>query len=108
MATKPVEYVIYTKDKEFVLVDKSNLFIYETSVYLFHKDYYSLCNQAYNSSPKFIEGVVSSFWKNKHIQICSELFAAPEQWLIDNEYTRYIKPEKIKRVTNVKVKGNDK
>lgn len=104
--TKPIEY-IYTKDKEFVLVNKENLFVYESSVYLYHKNYFSLCNQTYFSSTKFIEGVVSTFRKTKHIQMCSELFSAPEQWLIDNEYTVYTKPEKIKRIRNVKVKVND-
>jgi hypothetical protein len=104
---KPIEYV-YTKNGEFVLVNKENLFVYESSVYLHHKNYFSLCNQTYFISSTFIEGIVSSFRRTKHIQICSELFSAPEQWLIDNEYTRYIKPEKIKRVRNVKVEGNDK
>lgn len=91
-----------------MLVDESNRFIYETSVYLYHKNYFSLCNKKYFSSSKYIEGVVSSFFKTKNIQICSELYAAPEQWLIDNEFTRYVKPEKIKKITNVKIEGNDK
>ncbi len=107
MTTKPIEY-IYTKDKEFVLVNKENLFVYESSIYLYYKNYFSLCNQKYFSSVKFIEGIVNTFRKTKHIQMCSELFSAPEQWLIDNNYIRYIKPEKIKRVRNVKVKVDDK
>jgi hypothetical protein len=93
---------------ETVLVEDSNTFVYETSVYLYHKNYFSLCNKKYFSSPKYIEGVIGSFFKTKNIQICSELYAAPEHWLIDNEFTRYVKPEKIKRITNVKTISNDK
>ena len=104
---KLTEYV-YTKNGEFVLINKENLFVYECSVYLYYKNYFSLCNQKYFSSSKFIEGIVPSFKRTKHIQMCSELFSAPEQWLIDNEYTRYIKQEKIKRVRKIKVEGNDK
>lgn len=101
------EYVIYIKDDLTILVEPSGLFVYETSVYLYYKDYFALCNQKYFSSSREINGVVESFWKTPHIQICSELFAAPEQWLIDNGFTRYTKPEKDEKVTNnVKVKGN--
>jgi hypothetical protein len=106
---KSIEYVTYIKDDLTILVEPSGLFVYESSVYLYHKDYFALCNQKYFSNPREINGVVESFWKTPHIQICSELFAAPEQWLIDNGFTRYTKPKKDEKVTNnVKVKGNAK
>ena len=101
------ERTLYVKDKQTVLVDTS--FIYETCVYLYHKGYFSLINSKFYSSPKEINGVVESFFIKKNVEICSELFAAPEQWLIDNQFTRYVKPTKMKKVTNkVKNKGNGK
>lgn len=103
-----VEYKTYVKGGQTVIADPSNSFVYETSVYLVNKGYYSLCNKKYFSSKNYIEGVVSSFNKTRHIQICSELFSAPEQWLIDNEFIRYIKPEKVKRIKTIKVEGNGK
>ena len=102
------ENVTYVKDDQVVLVDSSNLFVYESCTYLHHKNYFSLCNKKYFSSPKQIEGVVSSFWKNSHTQICSELFSAPEQWLIENNFIRYIKTKPDKKVKIKKVENNDK
>ena len=87
----------YIKNGQTVIVDTENLFVYETDVYLYHKGYFSLIKSKYYSSPVEIKNVVGSFWKNKHTQICSELFSAPEKWLIDNGYMLYQKPEKIKR-----------
>ena len=96
----------YIKNGQTVLVDSSNLFVYETSVYVYHKNYFSLVNKKYFSSVKEIDKVVGSFWKNKNIQICSELFSAPENWLIDNGYDLYQKPEKIKKVKKIKSEDN--
>lgn len=103
-----LELELYTKNGESVLVDIGGSFIYETSVYLYYKNYFSLSNKKYFSSSKPIDGVVGSFFKTKNIQICSELYAAPKQWLIDNEFIRYVIPEKIKKVTNTKSKKDDK
>lgn len=102
------EKVIYIKDNQTVLVDSDNLFTYESCTYLYHKNYFSICNSKYFSSPKEIEGVVSSFWKNSHMEICSELFSAPEQWLIENNYIRYIKTKPDKKTKTKKIESNDK
>lgn len=98
MEINPKEQIIYTRNDQVVYVDPSNLFVYETSVYVYHKNYFSLCKQDYYSCPNEIPGVVGSFFKTPYIQICSELFSAPEQWLIDNKFNRYIKPKKIKKI----------
>lgn len=87
----------FIKDGEVVLVNDKGLFIYETNVYAYHKRFFALCNSAQYSSKVAIEGVVKSFWKTSHIQICSSLFSAPEQWLRDNEYNRYTNPEGVKK-----------
>lgn len=90
----------YIKNNQVVLIDSSEMFIYETCIFAYYKGYFSLCNKAYFSSLVEIKGVVECFWKTPHIQICSELFAAPEKWLIGNGYVEYIKPEKVKRTKN--------
>lgn len=99
---------VYIKDKQTVLVDISDCFVYETSMYLYYNKYFSLINKKYFSSKNEINGVVGSFWKNNNIQICSELFSAPETWLINNNFTRYIKIKKDKTVINKKIKLSDK
>jgi hypothetical protein len=106
MATALPEYTTYIKNGQTVLVDSSHLFVYQTCVYAFYKGYFSLCNSQFYSCHKEIQGVVGSFFKTPHIQICSELFAAPEKWLIDNEYVIYSRPEKISKVKH-NIEGND-
>ena len=86
---KTSTFKTYIKNGQSVIADSSNLFVYETTVLVRFKNYYSMVNKKYYSSPKEIESVVGSFWKNKYTQICSELFSAPEQWLIDNGYVEY-------------------
>lgn len=108
MKKEIVEYKTYIKNGQTVLVDLLDYFVYETSMYLYYKNYFSLINKKYFSSNKEIQGVVSSFWKNSHIQICSELFSAPETWLIDNGYIKYVKPVKIKKLITKKIDTNDK
>lgn len=100
-----MENVTYVKNGQFVLIDEGNSFVYETSVYLYHKNYFSLMSKKYFSSNKELEKVIGSFWKSPKIQICSELFSAPKQWLIDNGYVVYQKPEKI--IKNKKLKPKD-
>lgn len=97
---------VYIKNGHSVLVSSNNLFVYETSVYAYHKRYCSLCNSGYFSSSQEIQGVVDSFFKTPHIQLCTELFSAPEQWLIDNEYIVYSKPTKIVKNKNIKKADN--
>lgn len=101
---KETTYKTYIKNGQTVLVD--TVFVYETSVYVYYKNYFSLISKKYFSSPKEISKVVGSFWKNKHTQICSELYSAPEEWLIDNGYEEYQKPEKIKKVKKLKTEDN--
>jgi hypothetical protein len=105
MKTTLTTPLIYIKDKQTIQVDTENRFVYETSVYLFYKNYFSLCNQKYFSSKVEIKGVIGSFFKTRHIQLCTELIAAPEQWLLDNGFVKYIPEEKVKKT---KVKKIDK
>lgn len=94
---------LYVKNGQSILADPSNMFVYQTLVYANYKGYCSLCNSQYHTSTSEIDGVVGVFNKTPHIQICSELFAAPEFWLIENGFSEYIKPDKtIKSTTKNK------
>ena len=93
---------LYMKDSKIVSV--GNSFMYETFVYLKTKLSCMVVNSAIFISEKEIENVVECFKKTPHIEICSQLTEAPEQWLLDNEYREYQKPEKIKRVRKTKPK----
>ena len=88
----------YTVDEVYRSLSEHRLKDGTRSVYVYHKNYFSLCKQDYYSCPNEISGVVGSFFKTPYIQICSELFSAPEQWLIDNKFNRYVKPKKIKKI----------
>ena len=91
---------LYVKQKSSVLVGTS--FVYETLVYLRLPTYCSVVNSKYFSSEKEIPNIRSVFRVSPNIEICSELYAAPKEWLIDNGYTLYQTPEKIKRVKKIK------
>ena len=93
---------LYMKDNKIVSV--GNSFMYETFVYLKTKLSCMVVNSAIFISEKEINNVVEYFRKSPHIEICSQLIEAPEQWLLDNEYREYQKPEKIKRVRKTKPK----
>lgn len=93
---------LYMKDSKIVSVGDS--FMYETFVYLRTKLSCMVVNSAIFISEKEINNVVEYFRKSPHIEICSQLIEAPEQWLLDNEYREYQKPEKIKRVRKTKPK----
>lgn len=104
MNKKIVETEIYTKNGLTVIADKSNLFVYEVSVYCRYKNYFSLVNKKYYSSPNEIPGTISSFYKNPHTEICCELFSAPLEWLLENDYKEYVKPDKKQSKNKIKDK----
>lgn len=98
--------IIYVKDKEAVLINTNNLFVYHISIFAYHKKYFSLCNDKYFSSEKEVKGIIQSFFINPYIEIYSELYSAPEKWLREQGFRVYVKPEKIKKIK--KQKENDK
>lgn len=94
--------LMYIKDKQIINVDPSQRFVYETSVYLYYPNYFSLSNQKYFSSLVEIKGVVGSFFKKKYIQLCTELIAAPEYWLLENNFVKYTPKVKKQKIINKK------
>lgn len=82
---------LYLKNKEAVLLDSENRFIYEVFVFVHFPGQTSMANHKYFISNKEIKGIIPSFYINKNIEIVCELYAAPKNWLIENEYTLYTK-----------------
>ena len=74
----------YIKNDEVVYV--GNSFIYEVSIYSYFKNYYSLINSTSYESPVVIRNIVRSFFINKYTEICCELYQAPLEYLIENNY----------------------
>lgn len=91
------EKIEYIKDKEVVTINEKGLFVYETQVFVYYDNFFSLTNSEYNTSEFPISNLVKSFWKTPNIQICSNLCSAPEKWLQDNDYIRYIFKKKKKK-----------
>ena len=98
------EKIEYIKDDEVVLINEDGLFVYETNVFVYYPKLFGLANSSIHTSTKPIEGIVKSFWKSPYIQICSSLYSAPERWLIDNQYKRYIETKKVSKKKSSKNK----
>lgn len=91
---------IYVKDDESILV--GNSFIYDVSLYIYHKNYFSLAEKKYFQSDKEIKNIVKSHRINQVYEMCCELAYAPEYWLIKKGFTIWEKPIKKKRIKKIK------
>lgn len=76
--------LIYIKDDEVVYA--GNSFIYEVSVYNYFKNYFSLVKTTLYESKIPIKHTIRSFFINKYTEICCDLYQAPLEYLIDNNY----------------------
>jgi hypothetical protein len=101
-----VEYPTYIKDKQIILVDLDNVFVYEVTKFCYYDKYFALSGKKYFESIKEIQGVVGSFFKTPNLQICCELFSAPEKWLKENGFQEYHRPIKVKKVPKIKIENN--
>lgn len=109
MKKEKIEIDVYKKDKLIVIGTKSKTFVYEVTVNIYYPNYYSIGNTKHFSSKTYIPNYVESFFKNPHTEICCELYSAPLDWLLDNDFSIYIKQKKIrkKKVINLNLKEND-
>lgn len=89
--------VTYSYLDNHVLVDNDNLFVYEVSVFVKFKNYFSMVKNTYYSSSKEIKNIVYCYNKTPNVQIITELFSAPKDWLLENNYSLYIPKEKKKK-----------
>lgn len=100
---------IYTnKDKQFVLVNPGKLFIYESLVFCRYKGYFGLIDSKHFSCNHEIPNIVETFFRDAHTEMKCSLLAAPLSWLLENDYIKYVKPDKKKIIKIVKTKKNGK
>jgi hypothetical protein len=88
---------LYIKDNKTVKLDSCNRFIYEVTVNACYNDIFSMIDHRYFSSNEEILNVIDSFYITPNMEICCELYSAPLNWLVENDYTLYIETEKKKR-----------
>lgn len=90
---------VYFKGREFVYINLNNEFIYESAVFCRFKNYYSLINQVYYKSPKYLK-IVKTFKYNSCTIIRAGLCSAPLWWIEENGFIKYVKPVKKKKIFN--------
>ncbi len=93
---------VYVKDDQFVYLDKCNRFTYDVYISIAYKNIFSTARYTRYSSDEEIKGVIKYFKINKYVDIECFMYSAPLRWLIDNEFSIYIKPDKKKRTYNKK------
>lgn len=96
---------LYYKDKKGVLI--SNQFIYEVLVYIYFDNFMSLAESKLFYSSIEIKNVVHLTKISNNIQIECELYAAPKQWLLDNNYIKYEKLKKNEKGSKI-IKSNSR
>lgn len=89
--------IIYVKDNISALIDENNKFIYEVSIFISYKNIYHLHSTELFSSDIEIKSIIESYNIDKNITINCKLYAAPKEWLVNNKFTIWSKPEKKKR-----------
>lgn len=94
------ERILYVKENQFVFKDTK--FQYESCVFVHFRNYHSVCNTSIFESDTEIKNVVKSYYVTPHIEFTTDLYAAPEEWLIENGFNRYINLKDEKK--NVKKK----
>lgn len=94
--------LVYVNQTEAVLVNTNNEFVYEVSVFCQYYRYYSLIDRKFYSSKQAINGVIPYFKRDEHTKIVCLLYSAPISWLLENGYTKYVKPEKIIKTKPIK------
>jgi hypothetical protein len=103
MKTQLQELIYHNlKTKQSTLVGKK--FLYEVCVNLHYKNYYSQIKKEYYESLVPINNFVESIFINRNVEITCELHTAPIEWLEDNNFIIWTKPEKKKRCKNVSKK----
>lgn len=97
---------LYIRQGKSVLESKDKTFIYRVEIFCLYKNHYSLVNSVCYSVNQEIPNIVEHFKRDSHTIITAELLSAPFVWLIENYYTKYIKPDKkVKKLNPIE---NDK
>lgn len=88
----------YTNGDKIILLDKEGRFLYEVCVYVWFNGIVSMANHKLFASTNEIPNYIESVFVTKHIEFFTSLYAAPRNWMNDNGYYLYVKPEKKKRI----------
>lgn len=99
---------VYVKKGEAVLVSKGNQFMYEASVFCRYKGYFGIIDNKLFSCNREIPNIVSPFFRDAHTEYVCTLYSAPLSWLLDNDYVKYVKPDKKTIIKTVKTTKNVK
>lgn len=92
---------LYVNKGKGVLLDTEGRFIYEVSVNVIFDGIFILVNSTLYASKIEILDIIELYHINKHVELCCSLYAAPKNWLIDNNFVPYIKIKKVKtKITN--------
>lgn len=103
-----MDNIEYSKNGEIIISNNQSVFVYETCIYVYHNNLFGLVNSELHTSSNPIPGIVSSYWKTRNIQICCSLYSAPEKWLQDNGYKRYVFNKKKRKKKNEQKNNTNK
>ena len=99
---------IYVRNKETAFVNIGNKFVYEVTVFCHYKNYFSIIDRKYFSSNVEISNIVPHFFRDPHTEICAEIYSAPIYWLLENDFVKYVKPDKKVIINKIKTKKSGK
>lgn len=91
---------VYVKGKHALLVSKR--FVYEVTVCCYYENYYFIASTTMFESDIFIEKLVESYFINKHVEISSELYSAPKDFIDEEGYEQEVIPVKKPRKSKKK------
>lgn len=97
---------MYVKNNQTVFIDPEERFIYEVYVFIWYENIRSLGNHKFFYSKVEIKNIIESYFINKYIEVYTVLHSAPKEWIIENDFILYVKPEKKKRKKNEKIVSN--
>lgn len=95
--------LLYCKENKFIYVDDNNKFTYERHIFISFDNFFISADYKRFQSDSEISNLVEYFKVDKHIEIVSALISAPLEWLKENNFYLYIKPEKKKRKYTKKI-----
>lgn len=94
--------IYYVKDNKSVVLDSCGRFIYEVMVFVQYENIVSMARHEYFSSNIEIPNIIDSYNVNKYVRIECYLYSAPKEWILDNDFMLYVKPEKKKIIKTKK------
>lgn len=95
---------LYTDGENYVLTNNDSNFIYEVLIFCRAHKYFCIIDREFYSTTQEIPNIVEHFYRDSNSEIVCTLLSAPLPWLLDNNYIKYVKPDK-KTVTKISKKN---